>query len=227
MMKARRTWWGEQMVFRYGKRRMKRHFNGLWLTGHNPLEERLAQLDPVTPLIFFSNHQSWWDGFLEIPLMERYRTDHRLMMEERNLARFPFFRHAGIFGVDLDSPQGRGAGLLYAARHLRKTGGKHRPALFIYPHGRIVPEYEPWPPFMAGVEGVLRLCPVALAVPVVKRFTFSHEPGADVFIDLGPPLEPGQLRERSDLQRALETLKDKQAARLLAGDRQETMRIKL
>jgi 1-acyl-sn-glycerol-3-phosphate acyltransferase len=169
-------------VTAYIRGALRGHFDEILLFGEREEFDR----DDAYPLIFFSTHQSWWDGFLEIPLMRRYHQDLLLMMDEKNLRKFQAFRSVGVFGVNLDSPSGRASALLYAGKRLRDP--VRRRALYLYPHGTLLAPNAPWPPFQGGVAELLRLCPAARAVPVAKQLFHDRQRHPSAWIQLGNPM---------------------------------------
>jgi len=173
--------------------------------------------DAPFPLVLFGNHETWWDGLLDFSLGERYGLDTRMMMEEKNLRRYCFFQGCGCFGVDLESRRGRGESLLHAVRLLRE--GAPRRCVILYPHGRLVHDWEqPKPRFEGGLERVLARAPEATALPVWRRFIFGKHELPEVEIQLGEPLVPRAARTSADLEAALEATAARLADRLRSAD---------
>jgi 1-acyl-sn-glycerol-3-phosphate acyltransferase len=196
------------LLFTYIRWILRRHFDAVRVFGERP---ELHQ-DDAYPLVVYSTHQSWWDGFLEVPLVQRYGQDLHLMMDEVNLRKFPAFRWVGVFGVDLASAGGRAAALRYAAHRLR--GGSRRCALYLYPHGRILRPHAPWPAFGGGVEALLRLCPGARALPVAKELFHGRFRDPEAWIELGQPLRG----TTAELEGALRDVASRLRARIAADD---------
>jgi 1-acyl-sn-glycerol-3-phosphate acyltransferase len=205
MLPARKLQLPGRLLTAYIHLALRRHFERILLFGGTDAPAR----EEAYPLIWYSTHQTWWDGFLEIPLVRRFNQDLWLMMDEANLRKFPAFRWVGVFGVDLSSAQGRAAALLYAAKRLRGGG---RASLYLYPHGRLVRPHEPWPACQGGVAELLRLVPAARAVPVAKEL--FHGAFRDPFacIELGEPIRG----DTPDLERALLATRDRLRARIAA-----------
>lgn len=187
---------------------LRRHFERILLFGDRPE----YATDGAYPLIFFSNHQTWWDGFLEVPLSRHHGQQLSLMMEEANLRRFQAFRSVGVFGVDLTTTSGRSVALLHAAKLLRS--GHPRRALYLYPHGRLLAPHEPWPDFQGGVAELLRLCPAARAVPVAKELFHGKFRDPEAWLQLGPPIRGDSPQLEAALHDAVAALR----GRLAAGD---------
>lgn len=139
------------------------------------------------PLILYSNHESWWDGLLEIALFTRFRLDYRVMMDAENLNTYWFFKYTGVFGVDRTTRSGRAAGLLAATRLLR-DGGARRRTLVIYPHGRLTEPFEPWPPFEPGLTAFALTVPGVVYLPLAKAVVWREKPKAEAFMQTGDPI---------------------------------------
>ncbi len=198
MMPARKNRWMTWLLFRYVGWKMRRSFFGLRLHG----DDSVLQEAGSYPLVLFGNHEYWWDGLMEIPLYRRYRMDYYVMMEERNLRRLPFFNHTGVFGVDLASRADRARTLLYVRRLL---GQGPRRALVIFPHGRLVEPYQPWPSFEPGLEGIARLMGGrGHLVPMIKRIVPGPYPRPEAFIGLGDPVPAGASPRLADLSESLQ-----------------------
>lgn len=207
MLPARKSRVRRALLFWYIRRALRHHFDAIRLHGDHPD----LHTDTAYPLVVYSTHATWWDGFLEVPLLTRYSHDFHLMMEERNLRKFPAFQFAGVFGVDLDSASGRAAALKYAAQRLRQPGGRR--TVYLYPHGRLVPAYAPWPDFGRGVEALLRLCPDAHALPVAKELVHGKFRDPEAFLELGTPLRG----DSPALEQALLATRDRLRARIASG----------
>lgn len=172
------------LLFRYIQMSFRRRFHSVEL-----IDDEAApylSLDLPGPFIFYSTHSYWWDGFFDWPIIRKYNLDYSIMMEEKNLSRFSYFRKTGVFGVDLDTPEGRTKGLLRAVRILKSA--KPRRSLILYPHGRWVPEGEEWPPFQKGLELISRQLPDCPMFPVAKKIFPGNHPKPEVIITIGKPL---------------------------------------
>ncbi|WP_461671298.1 lysophospholipid acyltransferase family protein, partial [Mycobacterium tuberculosis] len=87
------------------------------------------------PALFIMNHCSWWDGmlvFLAITRLSGYEREHYVMMDEKQLKKFRFFRRLGAFSVDKSSQRGILQSLRYAEEKL-KAGHN----VWLFPQGDI------------------------------------------------------------------------------------------
>lgn len=192
------------ILHRYVRWRLRRMFHAIYLSG--PLEE--LDKERNYPILFFANHQSWWDGFLMQPFFDAFKMEYYIMMEERNLRRFSFFRRVGVFGVDLESAAGRAASLLYAGRLLRDCPSGRRRALLVYPHGRLVDPVEPWPAFQPGLEKLCSLNRDGATFPLYLHLRMGRYPLPEVFMQLGKPVDLRKNPTRETLEDRLTEARD-------------------
>lgn len=186
------------------------------VSGFDGWQDWLESNEPY-PLVLFGNHETWWDGLLDFSLGEHFQMDSRLMMEEKNLRLYRFFQGCGCFGVDLESQRGRGESLLHAVRLLSEDDASRR-CLILYPHGRLVPDWEtPRPAFAGGLERVLARAPGATAVPVWRKLTFGKHELPEVDIHLGPPILADVPRDTAALSSALDSTRHMLHERLNRG----------
>ncbi len=180
------------ILHRYLRWRLRRAFHCILKRGNfEQLED-----SSLYPLVLFSTHSSWWDGFFLEALFDAYAMEYYVMMEEKNLAKFPYFQKVGVFGVDLESESGKASSLLYASRLLR--GGRDcRRTLLIFPHGRLVLPDEAPPPFQPGLEALLKIMRQGHAVPVSLDTWFTKYPLPVASIALGEaiPVETNPTTE--------------------------------
>ncbi len=159
-----------------------------------PHREDWSQL----PTLFYSNHVSWWDGYLAFFLAhERWRLDGYLMMEEPQLRRYRFFQRCGCFSVSRHEPREAMRSIAYAAQLLR---GHTSRAVWIFPQGEIVPnDRRPLATFAGAAHIARRAAPVR-CVPVALRFEFLGEQRPEALIRLGEPhiVESGDTRPLHD-----------------------------
>ncbi|MEM8549890.1 MAG: lysophospholipid acyltransferase family protein [Verrucomicrobiota bacterium] len=191
---------------------MAAYFRRIYLSGYEGFSQELSTQAKAGPVIFYGNHPSWWDGFLDYILARHYGLCPWIMMEQVNLRRYPLFQYAGVFGVDNTTSRGKAVSLLHAQRLLEQGPGN---TLIIYPHGRLVPAYEPWPEFLPGVGHLLKRVPGLLAFPVHRRLHIRDHARPEAWLEVGPPLSEGATND--DLESGLLQAADAQRDKLL-GD---------
>lgn len=202
MIEARKVGWFRAWFARHAEGRIRAHFSVAHVSGL----ERLTA--PDAPTLVVSNHQSWWDPLVAIWLVDRLaRLDGYAMMDARNLARLPFFRRVGAFGVALDSPEGRSAALRYAG------GLLDRPArlVWIFPQGRELPGPGPLA-FRPGAAVLSQRLPGARVLPVALAYAHLGREAPELFVHIGPPLpnqpdvEAARLAQESAVQAGIEAI---------------------
>lgn len=181
MIKARKSKVFGAVFRRYNRFMLRRHFFKIHLSGL----EHIAELNRSEPMIFFGNHCSWWDGLIEYFLStEVLDVDCFLMMEEKQMKRYRFFRKIGAFSVNRDSPREAVASMRYAA------GLFNRPnrVLWIYPQGKILPADVRPLGFYSGIGRIIQMTGRAVqTVPFVRRYELLMEQRPEVFIAFGLP----------------------------------------
>src|SRR3989338_7426530 len=110
------------------RQRMRRAFFSIEISAIENLQTALStsqsgirnpesRIQPA-PLILYSNHCSWWDGFVDFTLAQLYGCDLHVMMDQQNLNLNPFLRWMGAFDVNLESPRQAALALRTARRIL-------------------------------------------------------------------------------------------------------------
>jgi 1-acyl-sn-glycerol-3-phosphate acyltransferase len=142
------------------------------------------------------NHANWWDGFVLHPLAKAAGRDGYVLMEEQNLARYPFLRHIGAFSVR----RGEAASSLETLRYARGLLRQPDAAVFVFPEGEHRPPGELPLRLERGIETLARMSEVR-CLPVSIRYAFFEHERPDVLLDVGAPHPPLRL---GDFQRRLE-----------------------
>ncbi len=185
-----RTW----LLGRYVHWKVGQAFRGVWLEGQLPRGEE--------GLLAYTNHSSFWDGFIAHVLATRAGRDPYAMMEEHNLSRYRFLARLGAFSIRRHEAASSLESLRHARRVLRRPGS----ILFVFPQGQIEPNAAPPLRLERGVEVLARLAGVR-CVPVAFRLAFFEHEYPDVLIGVGEPHPPAPLEEMS---RRLDALVDRQ-----------------
>jgi 1-acyl-sn-glycerol-3-phosphate acyltransferase len=146
--------------------------------------ETFEKRERRVPVIFYSNHSSWWDGVVAFLLWRAVAIDCYVMMEEKHLARLPLFRRAGAFSVDRESPRSAARSVNYAANLLREKPNR---GVWIFPQGEILPNEARPLIFYHGISRLVEKTGECLTVPAAMRFEFLGEFKPQAFIKLGAP----------------------------------------
>jgi 1-acyl-sn-glycerol-3-phosphate acyltransferase len=177
---------------------------------------------PEAPLVVFASHPSWWDG-VAVMLLGRLLFRERevfVPMEAAALARCPFMRRIGVFGVETGSPRGAAAFLRTAAAVLACP----RHMLWMNAPGRFCDVRERPVPIAPGLARLPELAPEAGFVPLALDYPFWTERKPEMLAAFGPPIPGAELAAlgREDraarLAAALEAVMDGLAEDAIARD---------
>lgn len=106
-----------------------RRFKRIWI-------RRDYHPSPGSRTVYYLNHHSWWDGLIPLLLNESLLNQKaRALMEDKQMARYPFFKKIGAFSINREDP----AKVLRSLRYAVKSMNRDRASLFIYPEGQITP----------------------------------------------------------------------------------------
>lgn len=193
MITARRNAGFERLFASYLRGLVRSSFETLWL--------REGAAFPPGGFIAIANHTSWWDGFIPC-LVQRTlapQTPFSIMMSERELRRFPFFRLGGAFSIEPAAPRDAHASLRYAATLAESGSG-----VWIFPQGRLTASSDACV-FQAGFVRAARWAMVPI-VPIGLRFVMRRAQRPEAFVDIGHPLDAGAPDVRGASARAVELL---------------------
>ncbi len=140
------------------RRSVRRELRGVWLRGGLP--QGGAVLAP--------NHHSWWDGYVLGEVSWSCGQRINVLMDEVQLARFPFFRSLGVLG----------AGELRPA--LRRAGSEW---LWVFPEGHLNAPGR-LGPLRPGAEWLARAANVPL-VPVALRVVLRGQEHPEAYLRIG------------------------------------------
>lgn len=150
---------------------------------------------PNRPVIFIANHSSWWDGLLFFQFNHKiWKHDIHMMMHEKNLKNYIFFRYLGAFSIDKRNPKDIIRSLQYAEDLLKN--GK---SVVLFPQGdEFHQEIRPLD-FHSGIGYLLEKHPEIPVVPITFYYSFRHEQKPEVWIRQGEAISieeiPGNSRK--------------------------------
>ncbi|MEK3825654.1 MULTISPECIES: lysophospholipid acyltransferase family protein [Paenibacillus] len=170
---------------------LRRRFRSFTLSGsldpHIVDRKRLDGVLPIAPdqpVVYFMNHSSWWDGLLLYHAAKQTsRGDHYVMMEERQLRQYAFFRKLGAYSINKDSASGVRTSLQYTNELL--AAGKR---VWIFPQGEILHQEARPIQFRPGIGLVLRRFPQAIAVPVTLCHGMVQHDLPEISMKAGLPI---------------------------------------
>lgn len=179
---TRRKAWLMPLARAYVRRTLRARFDGLWVEG---LTRARRELD-AAPVIVALNHVAFWDPLVALQLDALLGTESHCLMDERNLAHYPFFAWVGAI------PLARGAskrtlGQLRSAAEL--LSGPRR-ALWIFPQGRQRPAHL-WPHALSSGVAWLSREAHAAVLPLAIGYAFREAREPAVLASFGSLIEPG------------------------------------
>ncbi|MFS0727322.1 lysophospholipid acyltransferase family protein [Paenibacillus sp. 1P07SE] len=219
MIKALKSPSFDRLFFFYNKYYLlRRHFHFIGLKG---------DLDAGTHAggrLYVMNHSSWWDGMI---IYHAFRTcstgDHYVMMDEKQMRSFSFFRKLGVFSIDKSHPRGIVSSLRYAQALLEK--GKR---VWMFPQGDIRHLEQRPLEFQSGIGYLLERCPMTEVMPVTAYYSMYHHQKAEATLTAGSPLWQdwsalGKRRATAWVQEVLEGQLQTHRSRCVHGPPQLTV----
>lgn len=154
------------------RRALRRGLAGIWSHEEVP--------PPDGGAVVVANHHTWWDAYLAWAVADRYGRPSGAIMDDAQLARFPFFRRVGA--VPASRPR---------AATRRVAAGAW---LVVFPEGRLHPP-GPLGPTRDGASAVARWAR-APVLPVAIRGVLRGAERPEVYLRFGPALPHGVDTER-------------------------------
>lgn len=144
MIKANHTLIGQLFFNFYSNFRMKKHFSEIRFVGEVE--------DNGMPVLIIANHFSWWDGFIQLQLNNRYlkRKFHVMMLEEQ-LKKNMILNKGGAFSIQKNS-----RGMLESLNYSIDLLSDNNNVLLIFPQGEVQSLYTDNFIFEKGVDFLLK-----------------------------------------------------------------------
>lgn len=180
MITAAKSSWFERFFVRYNEwYLLRRQFHSFTLSGV------IDGVPAGQPAVYIMNHSSWWDGQLIYHAFKHTSAaEHYVMMEQRQLERYRFFRKIGAFSIDKHSPAGIRQSMRYAGG-LLEAG--HR--IWIFPQGELKHQEIRPLAFRPGISLLLRQAPVHTPViPVTLYYGLFQHARLQANLYVGQPL---------------------------------------
>ena len=222
MIEARKSKAFERLFLVYLTRSLRKHFAGVHVDGARNYE----RVDRSRPVILYCNHSNWWDGLIAFFISQKLlHIDSYLMMEEKQLRQYQFFRRIGAFSVVRESPRQAVESMRYASSLVTRPNA----GLWIYPQGVMAPnDVRPLKLFQ-GAARIATMRPDVQLVPVAHRYDFLQEQRAEAFTLIGEPWVPGPAWGHAELtaemEKRLTTLLDKLRCAMTNGELQGYTRL--
>ncbi|MEH7302574.1 lysophospholipid acyltransferase family protein [Neobacillus drentensis] len=173
MIPAKKSKWFSHLFHSY-----QRYY--LWLRNFHSVQ-MAGEVDPRTdyPVLYIANHCSWWDGLIIFQIIKDFSNkEHFIMMEERQLRQYPFFRKLGAFSIDKEKISEVRKSLLYAQNLMA-----NKRAVWIFPQGAIYHQEKRPFVFQKGSAFLLKRFDKCLVKPVSLHYSFNQyqRPTASIF----------------------------------------------
>lgn len=144
MIKAQKHKFFDFIFFKYLYKIIKSNFHSVNVIDTEKFNIQLAKLDKTKNIIFIQNHAYWWDGFIAYILNEKYfGYNYYVMMLEKQLKKFTFFKRIGAFSIEPTSPKSIIESINYAVELLQNNtkSNNSRNSLLIFPQGKTQPDF--------------------------------------------------------------------------------------
>ncbi|MFC7682152.1 lysophospholipid acyltransferase family protein [Paenibacillus sp. GCM10028914] len=180
---------------------LRRYFHEITLRGE------LDWFEMERPVIYVMNHSSWWDGLLVYHVIRKTSSgDHYMMMDEKQMNKYRFFRKIGAFSIDKSSVKGIWKSLHYAEKLLSNQG-----RVWLFPQGEIYHQDIRPLRLQSGIGYLLAKCPNTAVVPVTMlTFLVQHQkPEASIWVG-DPMLDAWDELERKNIVERVRVSLEKQ-----------------
>ncbi|MGM7702540.1 lysophospholipid acyltransferase family protein [Pseudalkalibacillus sp. Hm43] len=153
---------------------LKRHFHTVSVKGTPDQFQN-------SPIVYMMNHSSWWDGLIVYHSIKTLSgQDHYMMMDEKQMKEYRFFRKIGAYSIDKTNKRGILQSLRYSIELL-----EHNKCVWIFPQGDIY-HLETRPlAFQSGIAYLLKKMPSTTVIPVTLYYSFGVHQKPDVTMTYG------------------------------------------
>lgn len=168
---------------------LKHEFKNFFLMNEFP------GIDEKRGLVVTPNHFSWWDGFFADYLLKRFinRTPY-IMMLERQLKRYKFFRYTGAFSIEPSSASSVIESLRYSSEILDTPDSY----LIFYPQGEIQLYETEFVSLKNGLEHLASKSEFDVLIVSFKIF-YNENRKPSVCCRFGEKFSSGQLKSDFEL----------------------------
>lgn len=178
MLTANKNVWFEKLFGIYNRNLLKRRFSSFRVQNLQTLKNAEKNI----PLIIYANHSSWWDGLILFELLKSVEFDLFVLMEEKQLREYKFFRRLGAFSIVRENPRKAVKSLNYAVELLRD--GKNK-TLLIFPQGEILPNDTRPLTFFNGLAFITENLKTCALLPCSIRLEFLENFKPEIYVSFG------------------------------------------
>jgi phytoene desaturase len=185
-----RSAWLVRLFTRHVRRYLRRNFRALRLARGGRPDVPAGG----APLIVVLNHPSWWDPLVCAVLAELFPAyRHFAPIEEAGLAKYPFLKRLGLFGVETGTRKGALAFLRTGLAVLSQSGG----ALWVTAQGEFTDPRQRPTRLREGVGHLVRRLDGAVVLPLALEYPFWEERYPEILARFGEPIYVRRGRDRS------------------------------
>lgn len=198
MIEARKSWLFGKIFKLYNRNLIRRRFNALRVSGLRNLHK-----SKTLPYLIYSNHSSWWDGLIAFEISLHTDLDWFVMMEEKQLKKYFFFRWLGAFSIVKQNPSEALKSIQYVIDLMKENSNR---AILIFPQGRIEPNDLRPIKFESGIVRIIQKVENLVLVPMAFRYEFLYDYKPEVFARIGEPkvFKKNSSEDRSILKKQLQ-----------------------
>jgi len=144
MIKANHSFLGKLFFSIYSLVKLKQQFQQILFKGEFE--------DKGLPVLIIANHFSWWDGFIQLQINERFlrRKFHVIMLEEQ-LEKFMILNKAGAYSVQKNSRK-----IIESLQYTVDLLSDNKNVVLLFPQGEIQSLYTQEFKFESGLEYILK-----------------------------------------------------------------------
>ncbi|HBU91096.1 MAG TPA: glycerol acyltransferase [Bacillus pumilus] len=182
---------------------LHKHFRCVMMKGSVDPKENL-------PVLYLANHSSWWDGLIIFLLTKKAsELDHYMMMEEKQLKQYAFFRKLGAFPVHKENLKSVKQALMTAKENMQNGG-----AVWLFPQGKIMHQDVRPLELEGGASFLVRQFEQVVVKPVTLQYTFNKYQKPIVSVVFGDDaIVSGSSLRSKDMTRMLGDLLETQLNR--------------
>lgn len=179
MIKARHRQWARVVFYPVIRGLLRGSF------GHFYAVNRPPGIPADTGLLITPNHFSWWDGFFIHQLLYPMRKRRvNVMMLERQLRRYWYFRHLGAYSID----PGRPKSVMESLRYTSSLLDDPAELAVVYPQGEIETYNKRPLTLQPGIVHSLKKTEREVTVlPIFFRVEYFESRKPDIWFSYGTP----------------------------------------
>ena len=209
--------WLWRLFGRYARFYLGRSFHAIRLS-----RSSYAPTSLETAAVVFLNHPSWWDPLVGLYIAERLMPErqHYAPIDAEALARYPFFKRLGFFGVKPGARRGAAAFLRVSQAILSRP----QRVLWVTPEGTFTDPRQRPVRFLPGLGALAEQLNGVVFIPLALEYVFWQERFPEVLARFGEPalMPPAGAWTRETcaerLARSLEAAQDALAQEAILRD---------